>query len=111
LLFAERCQAMNAASQAALVHLIQSINAYIPRIDFGPTNPNTGQTHHNFVIGAENSRFVDLKLHKSYLRHWTVADWQELGNFLYLLGHELYADINCVTEEDEQDYVYTFWWD
>jgi hypothetical protein len=32
LLFAERCQGMNAANGAVLVHLIQSINDYIPRI-------------------------------------------------------------------------------
>lgn len=82
-----------------------------PRIDFGPTNPNTGGTHHDFIIGAENSRFVDLKLRKSYLRQWTTGDWQKLGNFLYRLGDELYADIKRVTEEDDHDYVFTFWWD
>lgn len=111
LIFAERCQETNAANGAVLVHLIQSINDYLPRIDFGPTNPNTGRTHHDFIIGAENSRFVDLKLRKSYLRQWTTGDWQKLGNFLYRLGDELYADIKRVTEEDDHDYVFTFWWD
>lgn len=72
--FAGQCQEMNAANRLVLTNLIQRINAYLPRIDFGPTNPNTGQMHHDFVIGAENSRFVDLKIHKSYLRQWTTAD-------------------------------------
>ena len=67
--------------------------------------------HHDFVIGAENCRFVDLKIHKTYLRQWTAADWQTLGNFLSLLGQELYADLARVIEEDAHDYVFSFWWD
>ncbi len=31
---------MNAANRLVLTELIQRINAYLPRIDFGPTNPN-----------------------------------------------------------------------
>lgn len=45
------------------------------------------------MIGAENSRFVDVKIHKPYLPQWTAEDWQTLGNFLYLLEQELYADL------------------
>ena len=111
LAFAERCREMNAATHAVLLHLLQAINDYLPRIDFGPANPNTGQMHHDFVIGAENSRFVDVKIHKSYLRQWTAADWQKLGDVLSLLGQELYADLARVIEEDAHTYVFSFWWD
>lgn len=111
LLFAGQCLEMNAANRLVLTELIQRINAYLPRIDFGPTNPNTGQLHHDFVIGAENSRFVYLKLHKSYLRQWTAEDWRVLGNFLHTLGREFYADVARVIEEDDHNYVFSFWWD
>lgn len=111
LAFAERCQEMNAATHAVLLHLIQSINDYLPRIDFGLTNPNTGQMHHDFVMGTENSRFVDVKIRKSYLPQWTADDWQALGNFLSLLGQDLYADLSRVIEEDAHNYVFSFWWD
>lgn len=111
LAFAERCQQTNAATHAGLLHLIQAINDYLPRIDLGPANPNTGQMHHDFVIGAENSRFVDVKIRKSYMRQWTAADWQKLGHFLTLLGQELYADSARVTEEDAHAYLFSFWWD
>lgn len=109
--FAGQCQEMNAANRLVLTDLIQRINAYLPRSDFGPTNPNTGQMHHDFVMGAENSRFVDVKIHKPYLPQWTAEDWQTLGNFLSLLGQELYADLARVIEEDTHDYVFRFWWD
>lgn len=109
--FAERCREMNAATHGVLVHLIQSINDYLPRIDFGPANSNTGQMHHDFVIGAENSRFVDVKIHKSYLRQWTAEDWQKLANVLSLLGQDLYADLSRVIEEDDHTYIFSFWWD
>ena len=102
---------MNAANRLVLTDLIQRINAYLPQIDFGPANPNTDQMHHDFVMGAENSRFVDVKIHKSYLHQWTAQDWQMLGNFLSLLGQELYADLARVLEEDAHDYVFRFWWD
>jgi hypothetical protein len=111
LCFAGQCQEMNAANRLVLTDLIQRTNAYLPRIDFGPTNPNTGQMHHDFVVGAANSRFVDVKIHKSYLRQWAAQDWQTLGNFLSLLGQELYADLARVIEEDAHDYVFSFWWD
>ncbi len=39
LLFAERCQGMNAANGAVLFHLIQSINDYIPRIALARLTP------------------------------------------------------------------------
>ncbi|MEZ4714017.1 MAG: hypothetical protein R3A44_42935 [Caldilineaceae bacterium] len=111
LTFARQCQEMNAASPAALVYLIERINAYVPRIDFGPDNPNTGKTHHDFVIGAENSRFVDLKIAKSYLKQWTAQEWQAFANFLHLLGYEVAADIKRVTQDDADEYVFSFWWD
>jgi hypothetical protein len=111
LAFARQSQAMNAANRPVLTALIQQINAYLPPIDFGPTNPNTGQLHHDFVIGAENSRFVDLKIDKSYLPQWTAADWQALGNFLHALGREFDADVARIIEEDEHDYLFSFWWD
>lgn len=100
LLFARQCQELNAANRLALTELIQRINAYLPPIDFGPTNPNKGRLHHDFVMGAENSRFVDLKLHKSYLWQWTAEDWRALGNFLHALGQEFYADVVRVIAED-----------
>ncbi|MEZ4859720.1 MAG: hypothetical protein R3C14_00355 [Caldilineaceae bacterium] len=60
-----------------------------PKIDFGPDNPNTGRMYHDFVIGCENSRFVDVKIHKSYLHHGKAEDWQTLGDSLARLGQEL----------------------
>lgn len=109
--FAERCQEMNAATNAALTYLIQSVNACIPTINFGPDNPNTGRMHHDFVIGCENSRFVDVKIHKSYLRHWTNGDWQMLGRSLARLGQELHADLNRIITDDKDEYLYGYWWD
>ena len=111
LAFAGQCQEMNAANRLVLTDLIQRINAYLPRIDFGPANPNTGQMHHDFVIGAENSRFVDVKIHKSNLRQWAAEDWQKLANVLVLLGQELYADLARIIEEDDHTYIFSFWWD
>jgi len=111
LIFVAQCQEMNAATHPALSHLVEAINGYIPRVDYGPANPNTGQMHHTFVIGAENSRFIDLSLHKTYLPQWTPKDWQALTHFLFLLGWETGADIKRVGQDDEHAYVFHYWWD
>lgn len=111
LLFVEQCQEMNAATRPALRHLIEAINNYLPRVDYGPTNPNTGKMFHQFIIGSENSRFVDFALHKSYLRHWTKQDWQTLTHFLTLIGWESGADLKQIGKDDENDYVFHYWWD
>lgn len=50
LLFAGQCQEMNAVNRLILTALIQRINAYLPPIDFGPTNPNTGRLHHDYLF-------------------------------------------------------------
>ncbi|MEZ4616412.1 MAG: hypothetical protein R2867_13045 [Caldilineaceae bacterium] len=63
------------------------------------------------MIGCENSRFVDVKVHKSYLRHWTAVDWHILGNSLTQLGQELHADLNRIAANDEHEYIYSCWWD
>ncbi|MEZ4725918.1 MAG: hypothetical protein R3E79_02165 [Caldilineaceae bacterium] len=109
--FVQQCQEMNAATRPALSQLLAAINDYLPRTDYGPTNPNTGKMHHDFVIGAENSRFVDVRIHKSSLRQWTPKDWQALTHFLTLQGWESAADIKQVGQDDEHDYVFNYWWD
>lgn len=52
---------------SGLLGMIKEINSLIPKMDYGPNNPNTGQFHHNFKIGREYSRVVYLEFVKAYL--------------------------------------------
>lgn len=70
--FAERCQEMNAANNAALTYLVQSVNASIPTIDFGPDNPNTGRMHHDFIMGCETAA---LSMRRSQVLLASLDKW------------------------------------
>ncbi|MEM7536470.1 MAG: hypothetical protein AAF639_30075 [Chloroflexota bacterium] len=109
--FAEQCQEMNAAAPAALVELIGHVNEYIPRSDYGPTNPNTGEMHHDIAIGCDRGRTIDVIISKSQLKQWSADDWRKCSTFLNLAGRALYADVAEVTKDDEREYVFSYWWD
>jgi|GEM_PF-2644094 len=109
--FAQQCLEINAAAPAALVELIEHVNEYLPRTDYGPDNPNTGKMHHDIAIGNDRGRTIDVKIDKHHLKQWSADEWRKLGTFLNLLGRALYADVSEATVDNEREYVFSYWWD
>jgi len=91
-----------------LAKMIREINELIPVINYGPENPNTGHTYHNFKVGRECSRVVYLELVKAYLpKNFNYFD---LFGELTALSEKYGAD-EFTIDEGDRSVSARFWWD
>lgn len=110
LAFVKRASEGN-GSQADFVQLIENISQRIPRMDYGSDNPNTGRFHHAFRIGNEYSRVIYFRLQKCHVKQYGEAEFTSLTADLTLYAQAAKADEFDVSNEDEHEYEFRFWWD
>lgn len=99
-----------------LIDLIKKINEELPKKVFAESNPNNNSHHHFFMIGNEGSRVIYLVIHKFYLncreREYGIKfDYAGFETKLKLWAREAKADEYQMTQDDENNLVFRFWWD
>ena len=92
-----------------LAALLNAVDAVIPRMDFGPANPNSGKVSHSYEVGRECSRVVYLDWVRSYAPKG--FDWPALEARLREIGEEAGADEYGPEEDGALGFRYRFWWD
>ncbi|HEY9824862.1 MAG TPA: hypothetical protein V6D19_05400 [Stenomitos sp.] len=90
------------------------INKTIPVIDFGNTdygtpNPNNGRVHHHFLIGVEGSTVLYLQIRKAYMPK--NFNYEKLEAELKNIAQFMKADEYWITNNDQREFIYRFWWD
>jgi len=104
--------AKEALEVADVSNLVKRVNALIPPMDFGGTNPNNGQPFHTFDIGKEYSRVVYVSVVKTYFKLMKKeVDLPAIFKRLEEIGSNFGADENEIFENDENIFVWRFWWD
>jgi hypothetical protein len=91
-----------------LADMVGEISNWIPLMDYGPDNPNTGKAHHKFRIGREYSRVIHLELVKAYFPKG--YDYSDLIKRLKKISEKYLTDVFGVEETDTALTV-RFWFD
>jgi hypothetical protein len=107
--FARRCTYYNGLTEDKLLYLLDSIDGLVPRIQFGPDNPNNGKPCYQYWIGNQHSRVLYLEIRKSLLPH--PLDFAWVDNQLWTLAQEAGADEYKVVQNDDATFLYRIWWD
>jgi len=97
------------ANPADVIELINKIDEIVPKKQYGPGNPNNGQSHHLFEIGNESSRVIYVEVITAYLPEG--YDRQELAKRLCTLGKRAHADEVSLWDIDRGSFTIRFWWD
>jgi len=99
----------NEFTAEGLGELLAAVDRIIPRLDYGPTNPNTGRRAYRLEVGNENSRVLYVTVPtKCGLPAGTDAI--VLAERLQVAAASANADEFWDTES--QDFLrYRIWWD
>lgn len=107
--FSARSEQYNAWTPLRAVTLIEVVNNAIPPMQFGPDNPNTGQTHHTYKVGRSYSRELHVRIVKAYMPNdW---DYTLLAAKFRSWGKDAKSDEADVTEETDGCFTFRWWWD
>jgi hypothetical protein len=104
--------ALPSEEQAAawgLLGFIKYCNKTIPAMDYGVGNPNTGHSHHRFLIGREYSRVVYLQFAKAYFPKG--YDFNKLASRLSARAKRAEADEVNIHENTDMGFKMRVWWD
>ena len=105
--FVAKAEEYNNFTKEDLKRLIETVNATIPPMDYGPKNPNTGRPFHWFEIGNEGSRVIYAVFPETYWPNYDKAALNVLMKQLALLAHADEMDDYSETGM----YRFRFWWD
>jgi hypothetical protein len=101
----------NRMTSKGMSQLIKNINKRMPRMDYGPTNPNTGHTFHTFHVGNENSLVIYVELIGYYIEKLTPQERQKLCLDIKSYSEKAGADEFHITEGDFGKLTFRLWWD
>lgn len=110
---AEAAALFRAVRRPHIASLIDAVSARIPPMDYGPGNPNTGHSHHEFDIGREYSPVVYLRVVKGYLP--ADFDLSELALGLKQIAARFKQDdsdeADVTSDPDDGTFEFRFWFD
>lgn len=99
----------NEATPERLGAIIASVDALIPRKDYGNGNPNTGGMHHEYRIGREYSRVLYVQIVRTYLPEGFDVATLAARIKQVAKGHR--ADEAWVTKDTPHDFEFRIWFD
>jgi hypothetical protein len=109
--WAAKVEGYNEHTGADILALVKTINTLMPRMQFGPGNPNNGAPAHRISVGNEGSRVMYVAIGKGYRPQWTGTEWTTLARLFEEARRAAHADEAWVVTDDEEDWEYRFWWD
>lgn len=105
--FVDNCQQINCATNEVMSAMVTEINRLMPRMVYGPDNPNTGRFAHVYKIGQEYSRVIYVNLLKAY---GALVNWENLVGELEKLPTMFPVDEFDVSLDNSWLTV-RMWWD
>lgn len=96
-------------SMKDLAEMVKEVNGIVPPISSNPGNPNNGRLHHSYDIGNEGSRAIYLRISKHLMPEG--YGYGDLSARLYDIGIEHGANESFTQKENDNVFVYRWWWD
>lgn len=113
LALASRLNGYNGWSHHHIVGLVESVNEFMPRMQFSPDNPNNGRPFHKFHFGNECSMVIYVTAGGHHLRRAKAAGSMDfdLGGCVTAAARAAQADEISVTFDDRGNMEARLWWD
>lgn len=99
----------NEATRERIAAIVESIDAIIPRKDYGEGSPNAVGMHHEYRIGREYSRVLYVQVVRTYLPE--VFDLAALAARIKEVAKGNAADEAWVTKDTPHDFEFRIWFD
>ena len=108
-IFARRCEDYNEATQENLSKLLKKIDLAVPRIEFGPTNPHTGDPAYKVILGNACSRLVVIMIRKRLLPE--DMNYGDIVALFQAAASQCGCDEFKLLRNDHASIEFRFWWD